>query len=95
MIVPNDRRRAKEIFSAASELSGADRGAFVEESCGGDELLAAHVQSLLDALDGAGDFMANGSCHFSSEFCRSCSCFYSLCFEMFWAFGTSSPRSPA
>jgi tetratricopeptide (TPR) repeat protein/serine/threonine protein kinase len=48
----------KTIFGKALELaSGPERATFLEEACKGDAALRAEVESLLGALDKAGDFL--------------------------------------
>ncbi len=49
--------RAKAIFHAASEVSPADRAAFLEAACGDDAELRAEVATLLDAQRDAGSFL--------------------------------------
>ncbi|MCB1032540.1 MAG: serine/threonine protein kinase, partial [Acidobacteria bacterium] len=51
----SDRRlweRIEEVFHGAEELPAERRAAYLEEACGGDEVLRARVESLLAADDG-------------------------------------------
>lgn len=52
------RRSADEVFFEALELRGAERAAYLERACAGQEALRADVESLLAAYEQAGDFMA-------------------------------------
>src|SRR4051794_19867393 len=47
------------IFNEATALKAEERLRFVEEACGGDRTLAAEIESLLSAHEGAGDFIEN------------------------------------
>jgi serine/threonine protein kinase/tetratricopeptide (TPR) repeat protein len=50
--------QAKSIFGQALALDAAEaRAAYLEKACGGDAALRAEVESLLAALEGAGDFL--------------------------------------
>jgi serine/threonine protein kinase/Flp pilus assembly protein TadD len=49
--------REVAIFSAALELKGAERAAYLEAACGGDSALLDQVQALLQAHDQAASFM--------------------------------------
>ena len=63
--------RIKEIVEAALALPHAERSAFVTLKCGSDLSLKAEVESLLAAIDHAGDFIdrpALGSLRASSSF---------------------------
>jgi serine/threonine-protein kinase len=48
--------RIKALFQAAVELAPQDRGAFLDQACGGDRTLQREVESLLTAHREAGDF---------------------------------------
>src|SRR5947208_1301347 len=50
-------RRIDELFSAAIQLQGAEREAFISQSCNGDELLRSELESLIRAHDASFDFM--------------------------------------
>ena len=43
--------RAKSLFLAASEMTGDERAAFLDNECGPDETLRARVEALLKAND--------------------------------------------
>lgn len=58
---PADYEKIKEIFTMATELSLAQRRAFLDESCAGDEWLRREVESLLKARDEAGEFLQDVS----------------------------------
>ena len=47
----------KQLFGRAAELPPGERAAFLEKEAAGDEELRAQVQSLLDADEGASDFL--------------------------------------
>jgi WD40 repeat protein/serine/threonine protein kinase len=53
------RQRVKEVFHAAAELEGAERAAFLDRACRGDEALRREIESLLahdhDADDAFGE----------------------------------------
>ena len=51
MAEPSDRSRIKSILGEAAELPHAERSAFVERACAGDEALRNEVESLLVHLD--------------------------------------------
>ena len=55
---PTRTIQARRIFEEASERAAADRDAFVAEACGGDAELRAEVESLLAAVERAGDFLS-------------------------------------
>ncbi len=48
---PDLHRRAKELFLAACERSADERSTFLNEACGGDEVLRREVDSLLEFHD--------------------------------------------
>src|SRR5262245_58010434 len=52
-------RQIEHIYDAALQRAPANRGAFLESACGGDELLRGEVERLLEANDQAGDFLAS------------------------------------
>ncbi|MES1260248.1 MAG: serine/threonine-protein kinase [Acidobacteriota bacterium] len=56
-MTPEEWRRIKALFDAAAELPPSDRGPYLVTACAGDLRLIAEVQSLLDSLDSAGDFI--------------------------------------
>ncbi|HEY3458962.1 MAG TPA: hypothetical protein VGK64_30540, partial [Bryobacteraceae bacterium] len=49
----------KQLFEAALALQGAERNAFVERECAGDEEIRREVLSLLAAYEETGDFLEN------------------------------------
>ena len=49
--------RVTDLFNAALEREPAERAAFLDRECGGDEALRAEVASLLAAHEGAGGFL--------------------------------------
>ncbi|NDD63756.1 MAG: hypothetical protein EBZ36_07235, partial [Acidobacteria bacterium] len=49
--------RVREIYERALELTGADRRAFLDESCAGDEALRARLERLLSAYENNPDFL--------------------------------------
>ena len=51
-------QRAKELLDVASEMTPNDREAYLRDACGQDEDLYREVQSLLENLTLAGDFLA-------------------------------------
>ena len=56
-MTPDEWSRIKTVFDAAAALPAAERASFIKEAGGGDSALIAEVQSLLDALDNAGNFI--------------------------------------
>ncbi len=58
MLDPERWQQIKEIFQAAMELPVAVRQEFIRAECGDDETLRSEVESMLDAHDEAGDFIA-------------------------------------
>jgi tetratricopeptide (TPR) repeat protein len=50
-------RAAKEIFTRACGLDGAERAAYLEEACAGETGLREEVESLLEADAAAGEFL--------------------------------------
>jgi len=51
-----DRTRIREIFADAAELTSSERAAFLDRACGNDAELRREVESLLRAMEGAGDY---------------------------------------
>ena len=56
-MTPERWQRIKELFEEVTEREPADRSAFLQEACGGDEALREEVESLLAEEGRAGDFM--------------------------------------
>jgi predicted Ser/Thr protein kinase len=56
-MTPDRWTRVKETFQAALAHDSAEREAFLVEACAGDAALRDEVDSLLEAYEGAGDFM--------------------------------------
>ena len=55
--------KAQTIFGEALALiEPAERAAFLEQACRGDEALRLEVESLLASFQDAGDFLSNGVC---------------------------------
>ena len=48
-VTPDDFRRIRELFEAALDRPAAERRPFVEQACGGNTLLVAEVNRMLDA----------------------------------------------
>src|SRR5215813_6870827 len=57
-MTPESHRKICNLYNSASELATAQRPAFLDEACGGDEGLRREVESLLSARDRAGDYFA-------------------------------------
>ena len=58
---------ANEIFLKALEApSRAERGAYLDQRCGGNAELRGQVQSLLDASERAGSFLASPASEFAA-----------------------------
>src|SRR5262245_30857878 len=57
-MTPESHRKIRNLYNSASELATAQRPAFLDEACGGDEALRREVESLLAARDKAGDYFA-------------------------------------
>jgi eukaryotic-like serine/threonine-protein kinase len=56
-------QRVKEIFSAALDKDAADRAAWLDEACAGDEPLRAEVDSLLASHETTDDFIESPAAH--------------------------------
>ena len=56
---PEQRRRAKALFSEACELPEDQRARLLDERCAGDSSLRSAVEALLASHDRAGRFMAS------------------------------------
>jgi hypothetical protein len=54
---PSEWARAREVFDAALARERGERGAFLDQACGGNLALRAEVASLLCAHDRSGDFI--------------------------------------
>jgi eukaryotic-like serine/threonine-protein kinase len=54
---PSEWARAREVFDAALAREHGERGAFLDQACGGNLALRAEVASLLSAHDRSGDFI--------------------------------------
>jgi eukaryotic-like serine/threonine-protein kinase len=54
---PDQWARIKPIFAEAAERPSAERSAFIESRCNGDQSLISEIQSLLGAYDQAGSFI--------------------------------------
>ncbi len=50
-------QRVREVFRRALELEVEERGAFLDQTCGGDRSLRSEVELLLASLSAAGDFL--------------------------------------
>ena len=57
-VKPERWREMERIFLAALDRLPAERGAYLAEACGGDEVLRVEVEKLLQADADAGDFLA-------------------------------------
>jgi serine/threonine protein kinase len=57
-MTPERYRRIGSIYDAALELEPAERKAFVEQACAGDDELRVEVESLLASNQAAGDFIS-------------------------------------
>jgi serine/threonine protein kinase/Tol biopolymer transport system component len=57
-MTPESHRKICDLYNSASGLATAERKAFLDEACGGDEALRREVESLLAARDRAGDYFA-------------------------------------
>src|SRR5262245_47277771 len=57
-VTPESHRKICDLYNSASELATAERSAFLDEACGGDEALRREVESLLAARDRAGHYFA-------------------------------------
>ena len=70
-LTPDDFRRIREVFESALERSSGERRAFVEEACGGNTLLVAEVNRMLDA-DARDDRLLNRGDRLRPTVCPSC-----------------------
>jgi serine/threonine protein kinase/Tol biopolymer transport system component len=57
-MTPESHRKICDLYHSASELAPAERSAFLDEACGGNEALRHEVESLLAVRDRAGDYFA-------------------------------------
>src|SRR5690349_11731917 len=55
--MPNNRKNDVEIFTEATQLSGEQRIAFLEQACAGDEQLRRRIEALLRSNERAADFL--------------------------------------
>ncbi|HEY8560250.1 MAG TPA: protein kinase [Pyrinomonadaceae bacterium] len=62
-MTPERWEQVTEIYHAALERDPAERRGFLETACAGDEALLREVESLLEADDRAGDFIARPAFH--------------------------------
>ena len=53
----DSKRKAKELFFEATKMPLEKRRAYLAKECAGNEALRAEVDSLLDSLNEAGDFL--------------------------------------
>lgn len=56
-MTPDEWLRIKTVFDAAADLAPEERGQFLAAACGSDRELLSEVQSLLESLENAGDFI--------------------------------------
>ena len=56
---PEHWQQLDELFHAALERESAERAAFLDEACAGDEVLRKEVEALIAANEQAGSFMAS------------------------------------
>lgn len=56
-MTPERWLQIKSIFAEATKLAPAERGAFIEQQCGGDAELRSEVESLLASFDNSAGFM--------------------------------------
>jgi hypothetical protein len=72
-ITPDDFQRIRLVFERALEQPAIERRPFVEQACGGNTLLVAEVNRMLDA---DARFSACSSCQTAlgadDRFCRAC-----------------------
>jgi serine/threonine protein kinase/tetratricopeptide (TPR) repeat protein/TolB-like protein len=69
-LTPERWQQIKEVFADAQERDPAQRGAFLQEVCGADEILRSEVESLLAAAESKSVSSASGStsaAHFHAE----------------------------
>ena len=57
-MTPESHHKICNLYHLVSELAPAERSAFLDQVCGGDEALRREVESLLAARDRAGDYFA-------------------------------------
>jgi serine/threonine protein kinase len=65
-MTPERWQRVKELFEEAMDREPAERPAFLQEVCAGDEALREEIESLVVEQELAGDFMKNPVMHFHS-----------------------------
>lgn len=56
-MAPKDLKQVENVFHAALELPVAERRAYVQHACNGDEALLAEVSSLLSSVESSNGFM--------------------------------------
>jgi serine/threonine protein kinase len=66
-MTPERYEQIGQICDAALELEPGERAAFIERACGQDEELRQEIESLLEAHEQAGDFIANPALGSASE----------------------------
>src|SRR5688572_10545027 len=54
----SDRARARELFVSVLEKAPAERPAFLDAACGGDQELRRRIEDLLHEQEDVGSFMA-------------------------------------
>jgi eukaryotic-like serine/threonine-protein kinase len=57
-MTPESHRKIYNLYHSALEIAPAERSAFLDEACGGDEALRREVKSLIAARDKAGAYFA-------------------------------------
>jgi serine/threonine protein kinase/Tol biopolymer transport system component len=60
-MTPESHRKIGDLYHSASELAPAERSAFLDQTCGGDEALRREIESLLAVRDRAGDYFAGSA----------------------------------
>jgi hypothetical protein len=55
--MPEKWDQVKELFTLALERDSAERGDFLRQACGGDDVLRSEIESLLSSFDGATNFL--------------------------------------
>ncbi len=65
--LPSRMASLKELFHSARDLPVEERGAFLEQACGGDDALRREINALLESDRAAGDFIAGGPAQLAAE----------------------------
>src|SRR3989442_15258331 len=66
-MTPERYRQIGELYHAALEVDAAERAAFLERTCAGDEELRREVEALINSHEQAADFIAAPALEVAAE----------------------------